>query len=88
LNASLKLKGQKQANQRSVTRKGREDSIAVIAVSHEVVSPRTRRPAGNGQADDKPLVITQGARQELAACSTTRSSPMKPSRSDTPVLAS
>lgn len=41
LNAYLKLKGQKQGDIKgSVTQKGRENKIMVIAVSHEVVSPR------------------------------------------------
>jgi len=41
LNAYLKLKGQKTgAIKGSVTQKGREGLILVIAVSHEIVSPR------------------------------------------------
>ena len=41
LNAYLTLKGQKQGTiHGSVTQKGREGSIAVIAIEHEIVSPR------------------------------------------------
>jgi type VI secretion system secreted protein Hcp len=41
LSAYLTLKGQKQgAIKGSVTTKGREDTIGVIAVSHSIVSPR------------------------------------------------
>ena len=41
LNAYLKLKGQKQGPiAGSVTQKGREGKIMVIATSHEIVSPR------------------------------------------------
>jgi type VI secretion system secreted protein Hcp len=61
LNAYLKLKGQKQGQFKgSATEKGREDSIVVIAVTHEVSSPRD---AASGQAAGKrmhkPLVITK-----------------------------
>ncbi len=61
LNAYLKLKGQKQGDiNGSVTQKGREGKIMVIAVSHEVVSPRD---AASGQAtgkrQHKPFVITK-----------------------------
>ena len=59
LNAFLKLAGAKQGEIKgSVTQKGREGRIAVIAVSHEIVSPRD---AASGQAtgkrEHKPLVI-------------------------------
>src|SRR6185436_3328659 len=61
LNAYLKLKGQKQGDiSGSVTQKGREKSIMVIAVSHEVVSPRD--PASGlptGKRMHKPFVITK-----------------------------
>ncbi|HZF48038.1 MAG TPA: type VI secretion system tube protein Hcp, partial [Polyangiaceae bacterium] len=41
LNAYLKLKGQTQGEIKgSVTQKGREGKIMVIAVSHEIMSPR------------------------------------------------
>ena len=61
LNAYLRLKGAKQGDIKgSVTQKGREGRIAVIAVSHEIVSPRD---AASGQASGKrlhkPLVITK-----------------------------
>jgi len=61
LNAYLKLKGQTQGNiQGSVTQKGREGKIMVIAVSHEIVSPRD--PASGlptGKRMHKPFVITK-----------------------------
>ncbi len=61
LNAYLKLKGQKQGDIKgSVTQKGREGKIMVIAVSHEIVSPRdmaTGQPTGRRQ--HKPFVITK-----------------------------
>ena len=61
LNAYLTLKGRKQGQIKgSVTEKGREDSIGVIAVSHEIVSPRD--PASGlptGKRMHKPLLITK-----------------------------
>ena len=61
LNAYLKLKGQKQGDIKgSVTQKGREDKIMVIAVSHEIISPRD--PASGlptGKRMHKPFVITK-----------------------------
>lgn len=61
LNAYLQLKGAKQGIIKgSVTQKGREGKIMVIAVSHEVVSPRdmsTGLPTGKRQ--HKPFVITK-----------------------------
>ncbi len=61
LNAYLYIKGQKQGQIKgSVTQKGREDSIAVIAVSHSLVSPRD--PASGlptGHRQHRPLVITK-----------------------------
>lgn len=61
LNAYLRLKGQKQGDIKgSVTLKGREGTIAVIAVSHEIVSPRD--PASGlptGKRMHKPFVITK-----------------------------
>jgi type VI secretion system secreted protein Hcp len=61
LNAYLKLKGQKQGDiNGSVTQKGRENSIMVIAVSHEIISPRD--PASGlptGKRMHKPVVITK-----------------------------
>jgi type VI secretion system secreted protein Hcp len=61
LNAYLKLKGQKQGDIKgSVTQKGREGKIMVIAVNHEIMSPRD---AASGQAtgkrQHKPFVITK-----------------------------
>ena len=61
LNAYLKLKGQTQGEIKgSVTQKGRENKIMVIAVSHEIVSPRD--PASGlptGKRMHKPLLITK-----------------------------
>lgn len=61
LNAYLNLKGQKQGEIKgSVTQKGRENKIMVIAVSHEIVSPRD--PASGlptGKRMHKPFVITK-----------------------------
>ena len=60
LNAYLKLKGQKQGEIKgSVTQKGRENKIAVIAVNHEIISPRD--PASGlptGKRMHKPMIIT------------------------------
>src|SRR4029078_1209001 len=61
LNAYLRIEGNTQgAIKGSVTQKGREDSIMVIAVSHEIVSPRD--PASGlptGKRMHKPFVITK-----------------------------
>jgi type VI secretion system secreted protein Hcp len=59
--AFLKLKGAKQGDIKgSVTQKGREGLIAVIAVDHEITSPRD---IGTGQASGKrqhqPLTIVK-----------------------------
>jgi type VI secretion system secreted protein Hcp len=61
LNAFLKLKGQKQGDIKgSVTQKGREGKIMVIAVSHEIVSPRdTASGLPTGKRQHKPFVITK-----------------------------
>lgn len=61
LNAYLKLKGQKQGTIKGgVTLKGREDSIMVIAVSHEIVSPRDAASGlPTGKRQHKPFVITK-----------------------------
>jgi type VI secretion system secreted protein Hcp len=61
LNAYLRLVGQGSGEIKgSVTQKGRENRIMVIAVSHEVTSPRD---SASGQATGKrqhqPLVITK-----------------------------
>lgn len=61
LNAYLTLKGKKNGDIKgSVTQKGRADSIMVIAVSHEIISPRD--PASGlptGKRMHKPFVITK-----------------------------
>jgi len=61
LNAYLKLKGQKQGEIKgSVTQKGRENKIMVIAVSHEIISPRDAASGlPTGKRQHKPLVITK-----------------------------
>jgi type VI secretion system secreted protein Hcp len=61
LNAYLKLKGQKQGDIKgSVTQKGREGKIMVIAVSHEIVSPRDAASGlPTGKRQHKPFVITK-----------------------------
>ncbi|MCW3121415.1 MAG: uncharacterized protein JWQ38_907 [Flavipsychrobacter sp.] len=61
LNAYLTLKGQKTGQIKgSVTQKGRENTIAVIAVSHEIVSPRDPQSGlPTGQRMHKPFVITK-----------------------------
>ena len=55
------LKGQKVGQIKgSVTQKGREDSIAVIAVSHSIVSPRDPQSGlPTGQRMHKPFVFTK-----------------------------
>jgi type VI secretion system secreted protein Hcp len=59
LNAYLNLKGQKQGDIKgSVTRKGQEGAIQVIAVSHEILSPRDAASGlPTGKRQHKPLVI-------------------------------
>lgn len=61
LNAYLKLKGQRQGEIKgSVTQKGRENKIMVIAVNHEIISPRD--PASGlptGKRMHKPFTITK-----------------------------
>ena len=61
LNAYLKLKGQKTGEIKgSVTQKGREGKIMVIAVSHEIVSPRDSASGlPTGKRMHKPFVITK-----------------------------
>ena len=61
LNAYLKLKGQKTGEIKgSVTQKGRENKIMVIAVSHEIVSPRDAASGlPTGKRMHKPFVITK-----------------------------
>jgi type VI secretion system secreted protein Hcp len=61
LNAYLSLKGQKQGDIKgSVTQKGRDGKIMVIAVSHEIVSPRDAASGlPTGKRMHKPFVITK-----------------------------
>jgi type VI secretion system secreted protein Hcp len=61
LNAYLSLTGQKQGLiQGSVTQKGREGKIMIIAVSHEIVSPRDAASGlPTGKRQHKPLVLTK-----------------------------
>ena len=61
LNAYLRLKGQKQGDIKgSVTQKGREGKISVIAANHDIASPHD---AASGQATGRrvhqPFVITK-----------------------------
>jgi type VI secretion system secreted protein Hcp len=61
LNAYLKLKGQKHGEIKgSVTQKGREGKIMVIAANHEVLSP-TDQASGfaTGKVQHKPFIITK-----------------------------
>jgi type VI secretion system secreted protein Hcp len=57
----LKLAGVKQGEIRgSVATRGREGKIAVIAVSHEIVSPRDGSTGqATGKRQHRPLVITK-----------------------------
>jgi type VI secretion system secreted protein Hcp len=61
LQAHLWLKGQTQgAINGSITQKGRENSIGVIASSHEIVSPRDAASGlPTGKRMHKPFVITK-----------------------------
>lgn len=61
LNAYLKLRGQKSGDVKGgVTLRGREGSIMVTAVHHEVVSPRDAASGlPTGKLQHKPLVITK-----------------------------
>ena len=61
LNAYLRLKGQTQGDIKgSVTQKGREDTIMVIATSHEVLSPRDAASGlPTGKRQHKPFTITK-----------------------------
>ena len=61
LNAYLKLKGQKQGEIKgSVTQKGRENKILVIAANHDITSPRdTATGLATGKRTHKPLIITK-----------------------------
>jgi len=61
LNAYLKLKGQHQGEIKgSVTQRGRSGKIAVIAVNHEIVSPRDAASGlPTGKRMHKPFIITK-----------------------------
>ena len=61
LNSYLRLTGQKTGEIKgSVTQKGREGSIMVIAVSHEITSPRDAASGlPTGKRQHKPFVITK-----------------------------
>ena len=61
LNAYLHMKGQKQGEIKgSVTQKGRENKIMVIATNHEIVSPRDAASGlPTGKRMHKPFVITK-----------------------------
>ncbi|MDQ2999700.1 MAG: Hcp family type VI secretion system effector [Fibrobacterota bacterium] len=61
LNAYLKLKGQKSGEIKgSVTQKGREGKIMVIAVSHDILSPRDAASGlPTGKRMHKPFIITK-----------------------------
>ncbi len=61
LNAYLKMKGQKSGEIKgSVTQKGREGKIMVIAVNHEIESPRDAASGlPTGKRMHKPFVITK-----------------------------
>lgn len=61
LNAYLKLTGQKQGDIKgSVTQKGREGKIMVIAVTHEIISPRDSASGlPTGKRQHRPFVITK-----------------------------
>ena len=61
LNAYLTLKGAKQGDIKgSVTQKGRADSIMVIAVQHEVTSPRDAASGlPTGKRQHHPFIITK-----------------------------
>ena len=61
LNAYLKLKGQRSGQiTGSITQKGREGKIGVIAVSHDIISPRDAASGlPTGKRMHKPFVITK-----------------------------
>jgi type VI secretion system secreted protein Hcp len=61
LNAYLKLKGVKQGEIKgSITQKGREGKIAVIAVNHEISVPYNAATGlASGKRMHKPFVITK-----------------------------
>ncbi len=61
LNAYLRLVGQRSGEIRgSVTQKGRERTIMVIALSHDVVTPRDPATGeATGKRQHRPLIITK-----------------------------
>jgi type VI secretion system secreted protein Hcp len=61
LNAYMKLTGETQGEIKgSVTQTGREDSIMVIGMSHEVVSPRDAASGlPTGKRQHKPITVTK-----------------------------
>lgn len=61
LNAYLTMKGQKQGLIKgSVTQKGRENTIMVIAAEHEIISPRDSASGlPTGRRMHKPFIITK-----------------------------
>jgi len=61
LMAYLKIKGRTSGDVKgSITQKGREGMIGVIAVSHEIVSPRDAQTGlATGKRQHKPLIITK-----------------------------
>ena len=61
LNAYLKMTGETQGEIKGpVTQAGREESIAVIAVNHQVESPRDAASGrATGKRQHKPLTITK-----------------------------
>jgi type VI secretion system secreted protein Hcp len=61
LNAYLTIEAETQGQIKgSVTQKGREDSIMVIAVNHEIISPRDAASGlPTGKRQHKPLTITK-----------------------------
>lgn len=61
LNAYLELEGETQGNIKgSVTKKGHAETIKVLAISHEVVSPRDAASGlPTGKRQHKPLTITK-----------------------------
>jgi type VI secretion system secreted protein Hcp len=61
LTAYLTLKGEKQGQIKgSVTQRGRENTIAVTAASHEIVSPRDAASGlPTGKRQHKPLTLTK-----------------------------
>jgi type VI secretion system secreted protein Hcp len=60
LNAYLKIKAQKQGDIKgSVTQKGRENSIQVFGVAHEIISPRDAASGlPTGKRQHKPITVT------------------------------